>query len=165
MTHFPNCNNIIKFQTPKLFLYCLVWLNERKPEIVFKVHQNAEMNIMKNSTRKGRNVDSFKIWFGTLVRLHDCSIHHSKMSHYPIHIKIISYKTPKFLNIFWLAKIHNVQKSRFQVTKILTIYIMKYSTTQYRTVDSFKIWFRNVGMITRLFYSTFDNDGFHTLQQ
>jgi hypothetical protein len=41
MTHFRHSKNIINIQKPK-FLYCLVGLNERSPEIVFSGHQNAE---------------------------------------------------------------------------------------------------------------------------
>jgi len=78
-------------------------------------------------------------------------IHHSKMTHYPIHIMIISYKTPTFFNIVWLGKINEVHKSRFHVNQMLKMNIMKDSTTQYRTLDSFKMWCRLFGMIVRLF--------------
>ena len=42
MTHFTHCNCIINFQKPKVFPILFGWENERCPEIVFSVHQNAE---------------------------------------------------------------------------------------------------------------------------
>jgi len=42
---------------------------------------------------------------------------------------------------------NHVQKSCLELTKLLKMNIMKFSTKEDRSVDSFKIWFGHVGTI------------------
>ena len=56
----------------------------------------------------------------------------------------------------------DVKKSCFQFTKLLKINITIRSIKRERTFEYFKIWFRDVGTIARLFELPFDNNAFHS---
>jgi len=88
---------------------------------------------------------ALKFRLGTFVRLNVCSIHHGKIRHLSFHTLHHDNKLPNtdfFSYIACLGKMNDVQKLRFQVTKILKMNIMKHSTKKQRLDVSFKIWIR-----------------------
>jgi len=126
--------------------------NERCQEIVISVHQNAENEHNETLNKKDRSVDSFKICFANVVTI--ARLFESPFENNAFHKSYHANKLPNketFFYIVWLGKINDVQKSRFQFTKILKINIIKRSILKDRTVDSCKIWSRHVCMNARLF--------------
>jgi len=92
-----------------------------------------------------------KFRLGTFVRLNVCSNHHGKIRHLSFHTLHHDNKLPNteiVSYIAWLGKMNHVQKSRFHVTKMLKIKIMKHSTK--RSHLTFPLKFV-LGTISRLF--------------
>jgi hypothetical protein len=92
---------------------------------------------------------ALKFRLGTFVRLNVCSNHHGKIRHLSFHTlhhdnKLANTETVSY--IVWLGKINDVQKSRFQVTKMKKMNRMKHPTEKEGLDVSFKIWFRDYCM-------------------
>ena len=121
-------------------------------KLLFQVTRMLKINI-KEQTKSTELTITLNFGFVRYVRLDVCSIHDGKMRHCIIHTSHHDkeLQTPKLFPIYLVVQITDVQKSRFQVTKMLKINIMKNSTTKNRSDDSFKMLIRHVFMIAILF--------------
>jgi len=110
-------------------------------KLLFQFTRMTKMNIKEQSTKSKKMTIPLKFGLVPYASLHVCSIPNGKMRRSLLQTSHHDNKLPNtenFSNIIWLGKLR-FQKSRFQVTKMLKINIMKHSITKYRSDDSFKI--------------------------